>query len=247
TGEVAGREYLGQGLVDYLRAFPDTLAGQIGALAILVAIGWLALRMRVAVRAGYLGDEARLAIFLMGPALGHILILGTISHGEPRFLFFPVALLVTAAAVAADDLARRLSPLGYRIGLWATVIALVGMLGIGGTRYDRNAEAGAASTQILIDTADAVVSDAGGNGSCEITTSYQPQLTWYSECVTTPFRDLERDGPTAAHSYLVLFEHGKRQPVGNRLDRLVARATGAPIRLVDQTDRIGDATIWQLR
>ncbi|MGA7269448.1 MAG: glycosyltransferase family 39 protein [Acidimicrobiia bacterium] len=246
TGEVAGRQYLGEGLVDYVRAFPDTLAGRIGALAILVAIGWLVVRMTVAVRAARLDEEGRLAIFLMVPALGHILFLGLVSHGEPRFVFFPVALLATGAAVAADDLAQRLSPVGYRIGVWSMVIAIVGMLGISGSRYDRNAEGRAASTQILIDTAHAVVEDSGGAGSCEIATSYDPQLTWYSECLTRSFNAYEQSGPTRQHSYLVLFENGKRQPTGQELDQLLALTEGEPIHLVDKANRIGDATIWRV-
>ena len=76
TGDVAGRAYLGEGLVDYLSDLPDQLAGQIGAVAILVAVVWLGWRLISALRRREFEATDRAALFLAIPALGQILGLG---------------------------------------------------------------------------------------------------------------------------------------------------------------------------
>ncbi len=132
TGESGGRTYLGQGLVGYVRDLPDLLAGQLGALAIIAAIVWLVVRIAVILRKHRVEPLDRLAIYLVGPALGQILILGLLAHGEPRFLFFPVALLVVAGAVVADQIGSLLSLRWQRVLTFAAVVGFLGMLGLPG-------------------------------------------------------------------------------------------------------------------
>jgi hypothetical protein len=72
-------------------------------------------------------------------------------------------------------------------------------------------------------------------------TSYQPQITYYSECFTGPFRlHLDPSDALARVSgvsrYMVLIEDGKRQPLDNDLDELVALTTGGAIEIHGERD-----------
>lgn len=246
TSGVGGRAYVGEGLVDYLTDFPDLLAGQVGAVAILVALAWFGYRMLGALRRREMSGDDRLAAFLVVPAFGQILALGLVSHGEPRFVFFPVALLMVAAGVAVDDVRRRVTGPLYRAGVAATVAAVVVGLGLAGDRADRNAEARAASTQILVDTARTVVTDAAG--ACGIVTSYSPQLTWFSGCETALFGTSQPEVGLESDlaRYVVFYNNGKRQPTGELRESYEALSDDEPIVLDDPTDSIGDAQIFPL-
>lgn len=246
TGDVAGRAYLGEGLVDYARAFPDLLAGQIGALAIVGALAWMG---RCLVRSRRLGldDTERTAFFLAVPAVGQILALGVISHGEPRFVFYPVALLVIVASIGLNRLTSRV-PAGWeRIGSVTLVTAVVCLLGLNLSRIDHSAEARAASTLVLQEAAAHVRSAA--EGACGVVTSYTPQITWFSECTTAlpgisePVMELEPEGDR----FLMLFANGKRQPEGEVLDGYLRLTDGDPTTIVDTAGAIGDARIWRFK
>ncbi|HJR90813.1 MAG TPA: glycosyltransferase family 39 protein [Acidimicrobiia bacterium] len=247
TGEVAGREFLGEGLVDYLTDFPDQLAGQLGAVAIVVALVWLVWRAGAAVRNRRLEKGDRLAIYLAVPALGQILFLGLVSHGEPRFVFYPVALLIVMAAAAVDDLRRRASPEWFRVAVAAFSIAVVGLFALNADRTDRNAESRAASIAVLERASEAVVAEA--SGPCGILTGATPQMTWFSGCFTDlpDLRDVVVEFDPTLDVFLVIFENGRRQPEGEVLDGYIALSEGEPTRLDDPVDSIGDAAIWSLR
>lgn len=246
TGDVAGRAYLGEGLVDYASALPDQLAGQIGALALVAALVWLGWRLVRAAARGGMEATDRVAVFLAIPALGHIGALGLISHGEPRFVFYPVALLLVMAALAADDLRRRVPAEWFRVGAVGLTVAVVALFGLNATRTDRNAEARAASIAILEEAAATVL--ARSDGPCGIVTTYAPQLTWFSGCPTDlpGLSAAEVDLDPALDGFLVLFDRGKRQPTGAVLDAYLALAEGDPTVIDDPVDSIGDARIWAL-
>ena len=246
TGEAGGRAYLGEGIVNYLSDFPDLLAGQAGALGIVIGLVWFGWKMAAAVRAGSLGPDGRLAVFLLVPALGQILLLGLVAHGEPRFVFFPVALLLVAASVAVDDARKRFPQGAFRIAAATAAVALVAMLGVSTDRMDANAEARAASTEVLIDVAETASKE--GAGACTVVTTYGPQITWYSGCQTFTFVQFARQPDRAIQpAFVVLFENGKRQPLGAELDAILAETEGDPIVLDDGADALGDAAMWPVR
>jgi 4-amino-4-deoxy-L-arabinose transferase-like glycosyltransferase len=246
TGEIAGREYLGQGLVDYARAFPNLLAGQLGAVAIVVAIGWGVYRLRASLRDRRLDSVDRATFFCLIPALGQFVFLGIVSHGEPRFMFFPVALMLVVAGIAAEAFRKRASVETYRMAFNLLAGAIVVFLFMSGTSVDRNAEARGEATVVLQGVASSVVDNS--EGECGIVTTYSPQLNWLSGCRVL---ELRRDRLVDLHPadvdwHLVLFEKGKRQPEGDLLDAYLEMAVGEPIPIDDPVDGIGDATIWRL-
>jgi hypothetical protein len=246
TGEIAGREYLGEGFVDYARDFPNLLAGPLGAIAILVALGWGGYRLVAFRREGAFGPMDRAAFYCLIPALGQFLFLGIVSHGEPRFMFFTVALLFIVAGIAGDDVRRRVSRGTYRVVANVVAGAMAIFLIMSGASVDRNAEARGEGFEVLEGVAAAVVENSGGE--CGILTTYAPQLSWYSGCRVMELRqdrivDLR---PPDVNWHLVLFENGKRQPEGEILAGYREMSVGEPIPVADPGGGIGDATIWRM-
>lgn len=246
TGDVAGRAYLGQGLVDYAMDFPDLLAGQIGAVAIVFALASLVWRLVGAGRRRGLESTNRLAVYLLVPALGQIVLLGLISHGEPRFVFYPVALLLVMAGLGLEDVRRRVPDKWFRVGVAGFLMAVVALFALNADRADRQAEAQAASLVVLEETAGVVV--AQSSGGCGIVTTYTPQLTWLSACQTElpSLAEAVVDLDPGLDRFLVLFENGKRQPTGGVLAGYLDLTVGEPIVVDDPVDSIGDARIWRL-
>ncbi len=247
TGEAGGREYLGEGLIDYLSEIHDLLAGPLGGVAIVVGIGWIGFRLARAAARRDFDEPARLAVFLGIPALGQILALGLISHGDPRFVFYPVALLITAAALAADDVRRRIPMSLYRAVVAGLVVASVASLGINGDRANRNADARGATFEVLVEAARTVRVGSVGE-PCGALTGYLPQMTWYSGCPTARFEEQEpllapEVGP---RPYLVFFEDGVRQPTGAVLDAYLALAAGEPILVESAGGSLGDARLYRV-
>jgi hypothetical protein len=71
-------------------------------------------------------------------------------------------------------------------------------------------------------------------------TSYQPQITFYSECDTQPFRTyLEPDEALGRISgeelFMLMVEDGKRQPEGEDLAELLDITVGDPIVVQGET------------
>lgn len=239
TAEAGRRAYLGEGIVDYIRDLPDLLAGQLGAVALLVAVGWFVWRT--------LGhDDRRPALFLAIPSLGQFLALGLISHGEPRFVFFPVALMMVAAALAVDDVHARMPDWAYRAGTFTVAVAVIASLGLHGARFDSYAESRGAEFATLEEAAAVIASES--ERQCGVITGMRPQMTWLSGCHTALY-DLEevqiRLGPEFDR-FLLLSEGGPREPDEELEAAYVALASGEPVR-IDGEGSIGDVEIWRLR
>ncbi|CAN5863105.1 hypothetical protein BH23ACT5_BH23ACT5_02050 [soil metagenome] len=244
TGAAGGRAYVGQGLVDYVADFPDLLAGTLGAVAIVAGVGWIGVRVVHAITQRDFADPARLAIFLGFPALGQIVALGLISHGDPRFVFYPVALLITAGAIAADEVRRRIPASLYRAGVGGFVVACIAFVGINGDRVDRNAEARGGTLQVMVEAA-RTVRVASLGAECGVLTGSLPQVTWYSGCPSAGFRRAEpllapEVGP---NPYIILFDNGVRQPSGDLLAAYLAQTDGDPI-VIESTGGLGDARLY---
>lgn len=238
TSAAGRRAYLGEGLVDYVRDLPDLLAGQVGGVALVVAVGWLVWR---SARAG----DRRPALFLAIPALGQFLILGTISHGEPRFVFFPVALMLVAAATAADELRARIPEWAYRAGTFTFVVALVASLGLHGARMDEFAEARGEMVAALEEAA--AVIEAEATRPCGVITGLRPQVTWLTGCHTALFGLSEVEIPLGPEfdRFLLFTEGGLREPDADLKAEYESLAAGDPIR-IDGEGSIGDVVIWPL-
>ncbi len=211
TSDAAGRAYLGEGLVDYGRDFFVDLTGPLGAALVLLAAGWIVwVLLSKSVREG----DRSLALFVAIVALVIVVPLGLVAHGEPRFVFFPVWLLIALGSVATVRVVGTMSLRWVPALVAAATLLWLPLLTESVRVVDQNAEGRAESLSVLVDASNQIETDA--SGTCNVLTTYQPQVTWYSVCFTefmergwdpTRFADLPGD-----RDFVLLFENGKRQP-----------------------------------
>jgi hypothetical protein len=244
TGRVAGRQYLGQGLVDYVRWFPLQLAGPVAAAVMTAGLGWGAWLWT---RSGE-GQARRALAFLLFPAIAQVVLLGIVAHAEPRFVFFAIMLAVTAGGGA---IARFLGGLELRTGV--TLLLLGGMLYLaafaaGSEGVVAGQRARAEGLQVLVDAA-RVIQDHS-DSSCTVLTSYTPQITWYTGCSSRTFSSTPPETVgrlTDGDAYLLLFERGKRQPEGAELRSYLERAEADPLAELPDEGTLGRGVIYRLR
>jgi hypothetical protein len=233
TGGGAGRAYIGEGLVDYARDLIWPLAGFVGPMAAVAALaGTIAYRSAPALKERFL--------FLMVPAVLQVVTLGVISHGEPRFVFFPLALVVIAGAIALD----RWVTDGE--GVWRTALAgaalmlLLGSFALA-TVATRNSVQNRAARFLSIEVAAELIRSESGEETCGVLTTFAPQITYYSECTTIVFSGGREPEELLAslpgeHRYMVLLEGGQRQPSGDDLETLIDLTRGSPTVVDGQLD-----------
>jgi hypothetical protein len=224
TSRNAVRAYLGEGLADYRDQFWWALAGWAGPIATVSALLGIGLGI-------HSRQMRRRLAFLLIPASLQVATLGLISHGEPRFLFFPIALVMVAGALGIE---RFL--LGHRRGralALGLVVVIVGSIALS-ISSARQFVGNRVSSNQPVQLASELVAAESGEGSCGVLTSYAPQVTYYSGCATVLFRsgadpsdELSRVGGDSR--FLLLIENGKRQPVGPELEALVALTVGGPM------------------
>lgn len=223
TADVAGREFFGEGLVDYFLLMRWPLAAFVGPMAVVFFVWWLIARW------GSVSDRTR-CLFLMIPAAAQVLILGVLSHGEARFIFFPLALTLIGGVTGVTVVVGGWRPTTRQAVSLGLVVLLVGSLAMS-VAYVRGAVDRRATATELVEIAAAEMLEASGNESCGVMTSYFPQVTYLSGCYTTFFRDhLEADEVLSRldgeRRYLLLVEEGKNQPEGEDLDEVIDLTTG---------------------
>jgi hypothetical protein len=159
---VPRQDYFGDGLVNYLFGNPFAMYG---VLATPVLLAGLVSGFRA------LGAAARVFWLV---AVGHVVILGLMSHGQPRYIYVALSLLV----VLGVDLVRRVeAPAWRRAASAAVAVAALGSFvgAVVAARHshgwlDPIAEAGAIIRR-----------DAAGR-SCHVVSRRFTQLMWYSGC-----------------------------------------------------------------
>jgi hypothetical protein len=228
TSRNAVRAYVGEGLADYLDQISWALGGWVGPIALVAAFGGLVLGLRQ--------RETRVKfLYLLVPAVAQVVALGLISHGEPRFLFFPIALVVVAGSTAIDRwLIHGARPWGRALALGLGVM-MVGSLALSAEQA-RNSVSGRVASNEPVQLASEMIEDAADGATCGVLTSYAPQVTFYSGCVTTLFLDgLDPAAVLGSMSgesrFLLLIDDGKRQPAGSQLEGLIALTDGVPVRI----------------
>lgn len=241
TGEVSGREYFGEGLVDYALLMGWPLAGLLG-LPIVVFFAWWLLR-------GWSDSESRRkGVFLAVPAIGQVVALGVLSHGESRFVFFPLALAAIGAVAGVMEVSsswkgevRR----GLRLGL---LLLLVGSIALSMAATRQSVTNRILANEPVELSADHVEAASEGN-TCGVMTSYLPQVTYYSGCYTDGF-DTRLPAVDAIEmlpgeeKYMILIEEGKRQPTGDDLNDLIAQTETGPSSIEGQRE---DAEVYEFR
>jgi hypothetical protein len=225
TTTLSGREYLGEGLLDYLRWFPRELAGSLAAALMVVGLVGSVILVLLKGRAQTTDAKKLLAkglLFFTIPGVGHLVAIGIASHGEPRFVFFTVGLLCATGAaivaVALDEVLARSSPMVW-FALLAFACVMATQIALLARAESRARDRGQREDQLILVATDALRERAGPD--CSVLTTYTPQITWYSGCASYHFsrppiggrqQYLTEDG------WMLLFNPGKRQPQGELLD-----------------------------
>ena len=191
-------------LLDYLGWFPGQLLGPMAAVVIVIGLATAALAATGRLQ---LPGTPRFAAFALVASAVPIGVLGTTVHAEPRYVMFPMVLLVVAGSVAIGPVLAR----QRRIAAPAAVLAGVAAVhGIGmaqaeiGTRtalYDWKREAG-----LIV---------RSGAGECSVLAADVAIMTWYSRCPAHPLLVAEGH-PLAALSgedrWVLLADAGPHQP-----------------------------------
>ena len=233
TGEAAGREFVGEGLVDYILLLGWPLIGLLGLPLVVFFWWWL--------WAGWSDPvQRKVGLFLGIPAVGQVLVLGLVSHGEPRFVFFPLALVVIGATAGALVISEGWSERLRRGIRAALVLLLIGSVALAVAATRGSVENRALSNEPLELAGDRIETETRG-ASCGVLTSYAPQITFYSECSTDVFRSATAPGDAVARlegdeKFMLLVENGKRQPGGDFLRGLMAETQGEPIPIDGERD-----------
>lgn len=236
----AVRAYVGEGLVDYLLMSPWALAGYVGLPLAILAFWWCAKVWKQS------DSDSRLARILLIPALLQILVLGLLSHGEPRFIFFPISLITIAGVNGAVLLSRRLRPAQKHALVATGLLLLIGGIA-GSTGSVRGSVLGRSLNFESVMVASEMVEDFSDSTSCEVLTSYLPQVTFYSECETRAFAPGASASQLLAsldgdQSFMILIEDGKRQPTDEVVAEMSESSVGGPIRV--EAER-ADAEIYR--
>ncbi len=122
----------------------------------------------------------RAAWFLGAIAIGQILTIGLIAHGEPRYVFFALALLV---CLGVDGIARALAV--HRVHAGCVVRVAAGLVAasalvVAGAQPFFKRHTSAILAEMSADAA-AIRADAAGR-PCTIIAPDVPQLMWYGGC-----------------------------------------------------------------
>jgi len=244
AGDAAGGDYVGEGLVYYALAFPFRVAGDLGG--VVMAAGLIAAVVSaVRIRRGEpecRGDRVR--VFLGLTAVLHVVVLGLTAHGEERYVFFPVLLLI----ILGVDVIAEFAGASSRVVLAALAsFAVVAAAANYAVVRDGHAADVTAERTSLVEVGNLLARQSSGSPTCVVATAYQPQLGWYSGCATIGLTEVAQTRPVAGQPmYVVLFDQGRGQPSERGLSRLLAgRVAGTQV--LDTKGSLGAARVITLR
>jgi 4-amino-4-deoxy-L-arabinose transferase-like glycosyltransferase len=221
AGQVAHRQYIGDGVVFYVQAFPLLLAGPLGGAVMTVGLaqvvsGWWRRRASARTPDPRARDTDSARLFLALAAVLHVLILGVSAHGEQRFVLFPVAVLTV---LGIDALARVSPPWRTRL-LAGVTAALLPALVLSLVVVWRGGQVVTDDRQPLVEAVRTVPVD----GPCLVVTPLVPETGWATTCRAVAVDEIGRVGPGT--TVLVLRRDGYPEDPDPR--ELAASVDGRP-------------------
>lgn len=233
TTQAGGRDFTGDGLIDYTGMFGWTLGLFLGPLLIGLLLWWV-------VGSWKQTNERIRALFLLLPAGLQVLALGILGEAHERFVFFPYALVAVGGMLGFASVSGTWRPPIRRAFVVAISVLLIGTLAASVADSRRYVDSRRLRNEPLQLAALEVQQLAGGR-DCGVLSSYVPQMTFYSECPTVRFLVSGTSEQAVSRipgetTYMVLIEDGKRQPTGDDLDGLVSLSVGEPIVVTGERD-----------
>ena len=233
TSTGGGKDFTGRGLDGYGALFGWSLAPLV--VPVLVALaGWWYVASRRDRR-----DRDR-AVFLLAPAAALVLFLGFMGEAYERFVFISYALLAVAGALGFSRLVSRWRASAAKAVTAGLAIVVLGAVSLAVAESRTHVERRVLRLGPLRVASSAIREEVGGE-SCGVLTSYEPQINFYSRCMTDHFypeltAEGEVDHLVGRYRYMLLLRDGKRQPEGAELSELEALAPGVPTRVGDERD-----------
>ncbi len=235
TGGVAIRAYVGEGFLDYLVQTRWALGAFVAPIAIIATLVGLIAGWRArAVRTKYL--------FLVIPSALQVIGLAIISHGEPRFIFFPFALMVVGGAMTIEHWVVTGGSRVASATAWGLVVLLVGSLAFSVAQARSEVALRSAIFEPIEAAARFIEGEADGK-TCSVLTTYHPQMTFYSGCSTELFDPGQDpaamvDRLSGTERFMILVEPGKRQIDGEARSALIALADGPPTEFAGERNTV---------
>lgn len=189
SGKVAGRKYLGEGLIDYIRWLPSELGGWVfGITAIIGIIVTIIIIFRKDLRQNYVS-----LLWIGSIGLLNFILTGLLVHAEARYVFFPMILLVGTGIAGTYCWARNLSKI--TANLLVTFFLLI-TLYFGVTNYQnvnsffREREANKTS-MAYIEALKIIRKDSSSKNGCALWLApFRPTASWYSRCNILTINDV---------------------------------------------------------
>ncbi|HEX9722204.1 MAG TPA: glycosyltransferase family 39 protein [Candidatus Paceibacterota bacterium] len=190
SASAAGREYLGQGLIDFIQWLPYTLAGPlVGAAAITGVIVTFVILFRKNLRQNHEG-----LLWLGAIGIGVFFLTGLLIHAEPRYVFFPVALL-SGVGISGIYMLLEHKPKILHAGFMALIMLTT--LPFAAIHYQQTDTFFRAKEQdrlrnVYVQASEIIHNDSIQEKSgCAVwaITTYRPAVSWYSECNTLKVAD----------------------------------------------------------
>jgi hypothetical protein len=203
-------------LVSYAAWFPWQLVGPIGAAVALVGI---VAAIRHASTPGF-------ARFIGLAVLVPIVVLGTLVHAEPRYVLFPMTLLVILGAV---EVARSLEWRSRPVNVALVGLAAAGLV-LGAATTATEIRTRAESFDWMRDVGRDIGAVAGPAQApdCSILTADVPIMSWYSGCFAVNFLSGGESDRIAllagSQRFVVLRADGHLQPAREAAAELVSGA-----------------------
>jgi 4-amino-4-deoxy-L-arabinose transferase-like glycosyltransferase len=218
-------------ILDYIAWFPWQLLGPLAAAV--ATIGVLAAVLRAAGRSWAPGD-GRLAAFLMLGAGVPLAVLATAIHAEPRYVMFPMVLLVIAGSVVIGPALEA----SVRSPRWRWAPAAAGvmvvasvLIGIGAARAEIRTR-----TELWDWKREAGLAVRSADGSCSAAAADVAIMTWYSGCPTQGLREPGAHplaGLIGDERWVLLVDEGQNEPPADILARDVVPHLALVRRLAD--------------
>ncbi len=212
AGKASNREYLGEGLVDYIQWMPSLLAGVVpGALAFLGIFSVFVLFFSRYGKSFFSSRNHLVGVYwIMSIAFIVLFFTGLLTHAEERYIIFPMVLFVIVGIIFLqtflDSLFRGLG------AIFLVCILCYGLQAGQANLYRANALfAGQMTYRTPIVAAGEAISVAADGAPCFVWTTAEPQISWYSRCraftydadTILEYLKIYRDN----HSYITIF-HG---------------------------------------
>ena len=189
-GEAAGREYLGQGLVNYIKWMPNEIGGWVLGISAILGV-FIVLYTVVLTK---VGNEKNLGIAWLGSiGLLHFILTGFLVHAESRYVSLSMTLLAGIGIAGLYSIIASLSPVISKLYI-ACIISICVYFGISNYQIVNHAfdlrEANV-SRNVYMEASEVIAHDNSSNMECIVwSNSFRPQISWYSGCYTLDVNDV---------------------------------------------------------